>query len=147
MSHDRERTVESLGLVLRSRQWRLRRIDSHPIHWSGITQIPPSHPRHERDDRHSEEWRTVSRRSPDGRRRIKPNGFWLVSSDCQRAGTPRPAGRNYRQTLILRASREKSSANPIRIRVPSEAIFADEGTAFRGTDNPVCADAPFLVGA
>ena len=23
----------------------------------------------------------------------KPNGFWLVSSDCQRAGTPRPAGR------------------------------------------------------
>src|SRR6185437_7982871 len=25
---------------------------------------------------------------------IKPNGFWLVSFDCQRAGTPRPAGRN-----------------------------------------------------
>ncbi len=23
----------------------------------------------------------------------KPNGFWLVSFDCQRAGTPRPAGR------------------------------------------------------
>jgi len=26
-------------------------------------------------------------------KRPKPNGFWLVSSDCQRAGTPRPAGR------------------------------------------------------
>src|SRR5579872_6980167 len=25
--------------------------------------------------------------------RPKPNGFWHVSSDCQRAGTPRPAGR------------------------------------------------------
>ena len=23
----------------------------------------------------------------------KPNGFWLVSLDCQRAGHPRPAGR------------------------------------------------------
>jgi hypothetical protein len=34
-------------------------------------------------------------------RTVKPNGFWLVSSDCQRAGTPRPAGRDSRQTLIL----------------------------------------------
>jgi hypothetical protein len=34
-------------------------------------------------------------------KRPKPNGFWHVSSDCQRAGTPRPAGRNHRQTLIL----------------------------------------------
>ena len=27
------------------------------------------------------------------KQKLKPNGFWHVSSDCQRAGHPRPAGR------------------------------------------------------
>jgi len=55
------------------------------------------------------------------RRRIgKPNGFWLVSSDCQRAGTPRPAGRDCRQTFILRVRQKKSSADSTRIGVLSE---------------------------
>jgi hypothetical protein len=39
----------------------------------------------------------------------KPNGFWLDSFDCQRAGTPRPAGRTTGKRQYYR--RERYSSN------------------------------------
>jgi len=35
-------------------------------------------------------------------RRAKPNGFWLDSFSCQRAGTPRPAGRTTDNRQLYR---------------------------------------------
>lgn len=62
----------------------------HPIHWSGnLLKFPSVHLR---------------------RRVGKPNGFWLVSFDCQRAGTPRPAGRTADKPQFYASTSEKSSA-------------------------------------
>ena len=45
----------------------------------------------------------------------KPNGFWHVSSDCQRAGTPRPAGRTTDRSRAYGTASLMSSVNVLSI--------------------------------
>jgi len=43
------------------------------------------------------------------KQKLKPNGFWHVSSDCQRAGHPRPAGRTTDEPRYYRNARLEST--------------------------------------
>ena len=53
-------------------------------------------------------------------KRPKPNGFWHVSSDCQRAGTPRPAGSTTGKRQYYRSARNESSDLKEKLNAPRE---------------------------
>ena len=80
-------------------------------------------------------------------KRPKPNGFWHVSSDCQRAGTSWPAGRTTDEPRYYRNAIELSSALKILFKILKSFLRFQHTRACRYLGTPLSVESHLKVSA